>query len=1604
MTMAVALAEILEKERERTLRAFNEQPYLAFETGRAETSLIAGGYSSRQFVELLQNAFDAIIECEQQSSGRVQVILEEDRIYVANNGAPLDDDGLISLLSAHLSTKRNKQIGRFGLGFKALAKWNRPVYFFSRAFGNFYFDPERCRKEICERCPNVKNQLNGGSWSATDLPAFRLAWPLEDPKKDETVTSLQEWAESIIVAEIPNQESRALIEEIRSFRSEILLFLGVPIELILKAHQYYRQCKVEKESEYVGILRDAEKEQRWFIIRKLVKPSEEAKIDATEVHARNEVELSWAFPLFHRPEAGRLWAWFPTQMRSGIGGELNGPWKLNTDRSALVQGEWNDELFRAAAEMIVEAIPTLYPHLSDDPGAILDILPRRLEGEQRELVVALQNHLWDRFGKFGLLPNANGRLSPTYTLYLPPGDLPEECRVELVSRWTEIAAGGGTVHLDQWIHPRCVTRERWARLSVLAKKTGQIRQVGLRDWVKLLASSDPNVCVKVLEWFADVCQKLSSSKAGELQRFAEIVPAANGCFKSPRALSFGEIPSALEEHAPASWLNTPDYWPLLERLGLKRVDEETIIERVREILSERDGAAKFWEVFDDLSDRCREKIIEALRDEIKIKRADGQWVPRTFVLLSPEDANPEEYARVTPDWNFHDRHREWLMRLGVAKGVDFALGYIQESPLRSVQGSFDLWAQRAYQRFSAKNGASPWPEQIYVRPAIPGHVKLLEYLEGEAAAKLTKRIMELANQNKSVVLSHVNTNRYSEVTYFSPLWALLMEFGEIKIQALKKCYSLQQVVDEWEVLRELSEREQVGGRLLLALEERAALEEAIDWLREARQGMSIHSSRKKRDLWNACARVVSGSEARFGSWFDEPWQTVAEKGRDFPEEIFLRGCLWSPNELWVSAQVGVVEALWAMGKGALFVGASEAEEILRKWGGRDPMKSCTIECPNQVEEIDLEEFMRCYPEVCSDLRAGVEVKARLVRELSAKIDGLEVRPCLVFYRNALFVDREKFAQKDREFRVFALVVSLPAEVWKRPPKEILRSLQPEWTVTARRRWVSEGRDHAERLLRAVGGKREALLGALPEAVQALPEVQAVEDRRLAQLVLDVCGGGAMRELADAFEKEGLHPPQKWGGRSARDFVRSIGLPDDFAASASRKPEPEITVRGVPPLPNLHDYQEEVLEALGQVMGAGHGRRRALVSLPTGAGKTRVVMEAVVKFLLKTDVSEINHLVIWVAQSEELCEQAVTAAEIVWKHRAPPGQSLRICRLYGGVPSPAKRDPSPPTLVVATIQTLNSRAEDAELSWLKNCDILVIDECHHAVAPSYSRIFRFAGAGLGGERYEREPVVVGLTATPFRADDEESRQLAGRFDVLIPECEQQTALYEKLSQDGVLAELRFEALEWEYSVRPELLEELEMLGSLVDEESGRSDDRSETENVSGIKIENLLEEVNRELGFNEKRTESLITLIREHPAKSVLVFANSVDHAEILAAKLNLRDIRAVAIHGNTPLPVRRHFIESFRRGEIRVLCNYHLVSTGFDAPKVDLVIIARVVWSRVRYMQMVGRGLRGPKNGGTETCDIRTVIDNLGRFRERHPWAYARKYFEEARIRLRTGC
>ena len=105
--------------------------------------------------------------------------------------------------------------------------------------------------------------------------------------------------------------------------------------------------------------------------------------------------------------------------------------------------------------------------------------------------------------------------------------------------------------------------------------------------------------------------------------------------------------------------------------------------------------------------------------------------------------------------------------------------------------------------------------------------------------------------------------------------------------------------------------------------------------------------------------------------------------------------------------------------------------------------------------------------------------------------------------------------------------------------------------------------------------------------------------------------------------------------------------------------------------------------------------------------------------------------------------------------------------------------------------------------------------------------------------------------------------------------------------------------------------------------------------------------------------------------------------------------KSVHISGDTPARTRDSLIDKFLRGEYQIMCNYGVLATGFDAPNVDVVCIARPTMSPVLYSQMIGRVLRGPVIKGTDTATVFTIDDNInGLPKNEEIYNYFDSYFE----------
>jgi len=1567
------LHSVLKELCSRHLRTYKSDPGRLKEDFGHEETVLAGGYGYRQVMELVQNGADAILEAHEGEDlslpeARLHVVLRDNRLYVANTGAPLRPEGLDALLRAHSSPKRGNQIGRFGLGFKSLLKLGGVIDVFTRRHGAIRFDPGRCRRELRE------------TFGVEDVPGLRLAWPLRDAGGPDGTLSQMSWAETVIRVEVRQGGAiEQLRQEIERFPAEFLLFVPVSLSLTLEADDSTPRAVEVISGDGIRTLQNGDDVSIWRVShRDVVVADQLARDDATGVHARDSVPLAWAIPIEgRREEAGRFWAFFPTDTPSFVPGILNAPWKLNSDRNAVIAGDWNAALMKEAARMIAEALPGLAS--SEDPGGALDAFPRQLD---RANVVAapLIESLWEGIETAPVIPDVDGVPRTARSLWRHPVE-----DAELAEEWVRLAS---TAARPVHVHPSCYRRQRNSRLSALADRladaddsdTPKLQRRNTSEWFQDAASEERDQSLAVLHLVDKYAREARTAEWHFVRATLRIIPTDAGELVRPSRAVLAPAGTIIPGLEPvASWLydDVDARRVLKDVLNVKTPDNNlwesvlsSALSSVRTYpLEEEDRSwRQFWVSIRVSPSDVAEAFLQRKSEKIRVLRRDGRWVPTDIVLLPGKIVQADDETKnqkCLVDLHFHLQDRRLLRILNVTDELQGDVGPVEHSVITSHSSALRFWQRTVERRYRSNLRGGSNPRSGYLEPfrlIMPAGWKLMSELSGLPNARLTRVLLNAmldSDRYVTVDFGHATrTDAYPIITVSHPVRWLLFKHGSVAVG--DSVVPLAAVAARWRYLRvaaplELGELEPVYEALGAEFPELKPSAEAL------------------RTMWRAVFAGWITAEALADESLASLWATAAQDGvvpSSFPSANgavpLSRVLVTSSSDL----------ARYARRDGLFVVALDEATRV--KWiadGARDctevlqpewnedvaPSQLVTTVLPElgEVLEEAARESLTCQP--VSDLRLRSPGSAQAV-------------PCLM-WKGKLFLDLEQLKALKRTHRLLKIFEELePAGCLLESPLDALQRLG-DAQVDELRASVARESTLAERLARAVGNQRGALLGAM-ESLADRAFIQQCSIIGLAELVLAHHGPSTLSKLREALEDEGLKPPARWGTSEAASFVASVGFPAEFASSSNRRLDPEEVVSGPIELPNLHDFQKEVLNGIEALLRNKSPRRRAVVSLPTGGGKTRVTVEAAVKLVLVPQSD--RRAVVWIAQTNELCEQAVQAFRQVWVNVGAEKTDLRIVRLWGGNPNPARPVMGRPTVVVASIQTLNSRLGAAGLEWLQQPGLVVVDECHHAITPSYSNLLRWldAGAPNADANADQESPIIGLSATPFRTDDEESRRLARRFDQRWLPTNQER-LHLKLRDQGVLATINSEALE---SGVPLLPEELERLSELED-------------SFEGIELENLLTEINQRLAGNEVRNQRLLGTIAQATEKSILFFANSVAHAEEISARLNLTGISAAAISGGTSRTARRYFIDRFQRGDIRVLCNHTVLSTGFDAPKTDLLIISRTVFSPVRYMQMVGRGMRGIKNGGTESCRIVTVLDNLGRFGDRHPYHYCQRYF-----------
>lgn len=449
----------------------------------------------------------------------------------------------------------------------------------------------------------------------------------------------------------------------------------------------------------------------------------------------------------------------------------------------------------------------------------------------------------------------------------------------------------------------------------------------------------------------------------------------------------------------------------------------------------------------------------------------------------------------------------------------------------------------------------------------------------------------------------------------------------------------------------------------------------------------------------------------------------------------------------------------------------------------------------------------------------------------------------------------------------------------------------------------------------------------------------------------------------------LYEDLKWDIQTSNYFVNILGLNSkfnlkiendeyEFLDSVITYEKPELVFKP------LKEYQSSVFfpvyDYISQTPYA-----RCIIQMPTGSGKTRTAMEIVCETL-----NNKQRDVLWLANTQELCDQAFYTFNEIWtflkKNRSMAINHLRIKEI--------PKESLLPTFHVSSLQGLTPDSIEEKLKKIgierNSLELVIVDEAHISIAPTYRKTIEYLIQG--GAK------LIGLTATPGRqlknSSSVENRELSDfYFNKLFELNTGEELPIDYLRSKGILANAKFISIE----------------GSKVENILTQIEITNWRENKTiPKKIETLL---TNNIKRNAIIFDQLVELLNKN--RKILFFATSIEHSKLITALLNLKGFKAQHLDGNSG-KYRSDIIRSFKNNHIQILCNYGVLSTGFDDPKIDVVFMARPTNSIVLYSQIIGRGLRGPLIGGTDNCEIYTVFDNLLDLPENNEiYSYFNEYF-----------
>ncbi len=357
----------------------------------------------------------------------------------------------------------------------------------------------------------------------------------------------------------------------------------------------------------------------------------------------------------------------------------------------------------------------------------------------------------------------------------------------------------------------------------------------------------------------------------------------------------------------------------------------------------------------------------------------------------------------------------------------------------------------------------------------------------------------------------------------------------------------------------------------------------------------------------------------------------------------------------------------------------------------------------------------------------------------------------------------------------------------------------------------------------------------------------------------------------------------------------------------------------------YGFQRQILEKL-EAEREVLGHFRNLVVAATGTGKTVVAAFDYKRFASR---SQARPRLLFVAHREEILRQSLATFRVVLKDQ-------NFGDLFVG-----GQEPSQIGHLFVSIQTFNSR-DLPRHTGPDYYDFIVVDEFHHAAAPSYQRLLS----------YYQPQVLLGLTATPERLDGQD---ITAYFDhhiaaeIRLPEAIDR-CLLAPFHYFGVSDMVDLRTLRWQ--------------------RGGYDKDQ-----------------LDRVYTGNRRRAELIIQSLRKYVTDINQViglgFCVSVAHAQFMAQVLNEAGIASLALTADSPDDDRQNAKRNLTLGHLKFIFVVDLYNEGVDIPEVNTILFLRPTESLTVFLQQLGRGLRL-----TDSKECLTVLDFIGR-------SHARYRFEE---------